>query len=105
MDSFDLTSLQISQGEQSRQVPFDRAKLVVVTEYGSRLWYIDLDGVADEEMLQHFANTDDIAVTLQATTIGGNKMTGRGYFHPNVPHGAAAIRGEGVLEGFAANRG
>lgn len=100
METYDLADVTITQGSQTRTLNFSRAKLVVVSEYGTRLWYIDIEGMSDDGLLQHFAASDEIGVIVKTTTIGGRRMEGKGFFHPNPQHRAAAIRGDGQLEGY-----
>lgn len=101
METYDLASLNIvTENAKAHDIAFDHAKLVVVSSHGTRLWYVDVDGVANEGLLEAFASTVQIGVAVTATTIGGRIFSGKGFFHPNVPHRAAAIRGEGVLEGY-----
>lgn len=100
MENYELAALTVSEGPTERPVAFARAKLTVVSEYGTRLWYIDVDGIVDAPMLDRFALSDDIGVKLTAVTIGGKTFSGRGYFHPNPPNRSAAIRGDGELEGY-----
>ena len=80
---------------------YERAKLFIITDHGSKHWYVELDGVSDEQALRRFEESEDIDVTLEASTADGRRWTGRGYFHPNRRHRAANIRGEGPLERLA----
>lgn len=100
METYELANLTIVQASEERSVVYTRAKLYVVTEQGSKLWYIEIDGVADDALLGYYYNADEIGVDVRATTAGGRAMSGRGYFHANPLHRAAAIRGEGRLEGY-----
>lgn len=101
MENYELASLKISQTEQTWTLSFERAKLMVVQDHGTLSWFIDADGVANADLLNRFASSEEIAVTLEAVTVGGRRLTGEGYFHPNTLHSAAAIRGVGELEGYA----
>lgn len=105
METFELTNLTISQGYEVRSIAYTRAKLFVVSEHGSKLWYIELDGVSDEALLRRFYDAEDIGVYVKATTAEGRTLSGQGYFHANPLHGAAAIRGEGRLEGYGEPNG
>jgi hypothetical protein len=100
VETYELANITIVQQSFERSITFARAKLFIITEQGSRLWYIELDGVADDALLRRFAEAEDIRVNLSVTTVGGRLLTGSGYFHPNLLHRAAAIRGEGQLEGY-----
>ena len=100
METYDLAQLAIAQQAQSWNLVFARAKLMIVSEHGTRLWYIDIEGVTDEDLLRRFAESERIEVRMQTTTIGGRKMEGNGFFHPNPKHRAAAIRGDGPLDGY-----
>ncbi len=105
METYDLAELVITQGPQSWNLAFARAKLMIVSEYGTRLWYIDVDGIADAGLLNRFADSEEIGVDARFTTIGGRLMAGEGFFHPNPQHHAAAIRGNGQLEGYVIPQG
>ncbi|MFC5528625.1 hypothetical protein [Cohnella yongneupensis] len=105
METFELANLTISQPSYEQSLNFTRAKLFVVTEHGSKLWYIELDGIMDEALLRRFADSEEIGVDLRATTVGGRALAGRGYFHANPLHRAAAIRGEDQLEGYGRQSG
>ncbi|MBD2867606.1 hypothetical protein [Paenibacillus arenilitoris] len=97
METFDLIALEIAFGQQTKPLAFTSAELVRVTEYGDRLWYVDINGVEDRELLAWFGRSEDIGVTLTAVAGSGQVFRGKGYFHPNEPHQAAAIRGDGEL--------
>ncbi|QJD87542.1 hypothetical protein [Cohnella herbarum] len=100
METYDLAELVITQDSQTWPLEFSRAKLMIVSEYGTRLWYIDVDGITDEGLLGRFAESEEIGVGMSAITIGGRRLEGKGFFHPNPQHRAAAIRGDGQLEGY-----
>jgi hypothetical protein len=100
VETYDLADLIITQGTETRTITFSRAKLMIVSEYGTRLWFIDVDGVNDEQLLKHFAESEEIGIGLITTTIGGRQLEGRAFFHPNPQHRAAAIRGDGELIGY-----
>jgi hypothetical protein len=100
MESYDLASLRMTQNEKAWTILFDSAKLMVMDEYGTRSWFIDVEGIPDEELLSRFASTVDIDVAVEAVTIGGRSLQGSGFFHPNLKHKAAAVRGHGELAGY-----
>lgn len=100
METYDLADLAITQGAQTRTLSFSRAKLMIVSDHGTRLWFIDIEGMSDKELLKHFAESHEIGVEIKTTTIGGRQLAGKGFFHPNLQHLAAAIRGDGQLEGY-----
>ncbi|MBW5446978.1 hypothetical protein GE107_12995 [Cohnella sp. CFH 77786] len=100
MEHYELAALTVTEGSSNRPISFARAKLTVVSEYGTRLWYIDVDGISDAALLRRFAETDEIGVNVFATTIGGRQLSGQGYFHPNPAARSAAIRGTGELTGY-----
>lgn len=97
METFDLIAIEISFQQQTRALSFLSAELVIVTDYGDRLWYVDINGVADRELLAWFGQSEDIRVQLTAVADSGQAFRGTGYLHPNEPHQAAAIRGDGEL--------
>ncbi|MFC5469072.1 hypothetical protein ACFPPD_10085 [Cohnella suwonensis] len=101
METYDLAELSIAQGPQTWLLVFSRARLFVVSEAGTRLWYIDIDGLTDDRLLADFAESHAIDVGMTAVSIGGKTFRGNGYFHPNPLHRAAALRGEGALEGYS----
>jgi hypothetical protein len=100
VETYDLADLAITQGQTTWNLVFSRAKLMIVSEYGTRLWFIDVDGIPDASLLKQFADSEEIGVDVKATTIGGRQLEGKGFFHPNPQHLAAAIRGDGNLEGY-----
>lgn len=102
MENYELASLKIKQFEEEWTLSFECAKLMVVHDHGTLSWFIDAEGVANTELLSRFAVSEEIAVTLEAVTIGGKRLAGEGYFHPNTLHNAAAIRGFGELKGYSA---
>ncbi|MGO4543419.1 hypothetical protein AB4Z29_01285 [Paenibacillus sp. 2TAB23] len=97
METFELLALEITYQQQTIQLSFTSAELVRVTEYGDRLWYVDINGVGDRELLARFGRSEDIGIALTAVASTGQTFRGHGYFHPNEPHLAAAIRGDGEL--------
>jgi hypothetical protein len=105
VETYELAELAIAQGNQSWNLAFTRAKLMIVSEFGTRLWYIDIDGMKDESLLRSFAESEEIGIYATMTTIGGRRMEGNGFFHPNPQHLAAAIRGDGQLEGYVQHQG
>lgn len=97
VETFELIAIEIMYQRQTKPLTFTSAELVRVTEYGDRLWYVDINGVADREMLSWFGQSEDISVQLTAVANSGRTFRGSGYLHPNEPHQAAAIRGDGEL--------
>ncbi|CAM4002513.1 hypothetical protein L1N85_14575 [Paenibacillus alkaliterrae] len=97
METFDLIAIEIMYQQQTKQLSFTSAELIRVTEYGDRLWYVDINGVGDRELLAWFGKSEDIGVQLTAIAGSGQAFRGKGYLHPNEPHQAAAIRGDGEL--------
>jgi hypothetical protein len=100
LEHYELAELRITEGQEDRQIAFKRARLTVVSDYGTRLWYIDVDGIADQSLLLRFAESEEIGVEIGAVSIGGKHLSGRGFFHPNPANHSAAIRGDGELEGY-----
>ncbi|XEC93492.1 hypothetical protein AB6A23_19275 [Paenibacillus tarimensis] len=97
MEQYELAELVISRQEETFHLRFASAQLVIVTDLGSKLWYVDVSGISQTGMLQALNVSEDIKVDLEAVTAGGRRYRGTGYMHPNVIHQAAAIRGDGEL--------
>ncbi|REK75745.1 hypothetical protein [Paenibacillus paeoniae] len=98
METIELTALIIGYAQHSDyKLHFSHAVLVIVTDYGDKLWYIDVDGVTDHALLSWFGQSEDIRVELTAKSRSGEEYQGTAYFHPNEPSLAAAIRGDGEL--------
>ncbi|WP_424767240.1 hypothetical protein [Paenibacillus sp. sgz302251] len=97
METFEIIAMEITYQQQTKGLSFTSAELVRVTEYGDRLWYVDVNGVGDRELLAWFGQSEDIRVQLTAVARSGQTFRGIGYLHPNEPHQAAAIRGDGEL--------
>ncbi|MFC4304953.1 hypothetical protein [Cohnella boryungensis] len=102
METYDLARLAIAQHSQSWSLSFSKARLMIVSDHGTRQWYIEIDGINDADLLHRFAESEHIDVRMKATTIGGKELEGQGFFHPNPRHRAAAIRGDGQLAGYEA---
>jgi hypothetical protein len=100
METYELVDLSVTQGTLTAALTFSQAKLMIVSDHGTRLWFIDVEGMTDTRLLKHFAESFEIDITIQATTIGGRQLAGKAFFHPNPQHHAAAIRGNGQLEGY-----
>ncbi|MFC4776974.1 hypothetical protein ACFO9Q_09280 [Paenibacillus sp. GCM10023252] len=100
MHTFRLQSIVITYRNEQTTLLFTSAELVVVTEYGDRLWYIDVNGVEQKELLEQFAHSEDIRVEITSETDQGQILSGVAYLHPNPAHRAAALRGDGVLLGL-----
>lgn len=99
METYPLASIAIGYELQpSRILAFGRAELVLITDYGDRSWYIDIDGITDAELLGWFGRSENIRVDVRAADADGKTFCGSGFFHPNERHQAAAIRGEGELK-------
>ncbi|MGU3473516.1 hypothetical protein ACLBWT_20490 [Paenibacillus sp. D51F] len=100
METYRLLSLEIEHGEWTRRLNMESADLIVVTEAGSRLWYVDVNGIRDEDLLDYFYTAADIQISLTAWTGDGRALQGTAYFHANKAHHAAALRGDGELRGL-----
>ncbi|GGD48798.1 hypothetical protein [Paenibacillus nasutitermitis] len=100
MNTYMLSELTITHKHIATRLAFASAQLVIVTEGGFRLWYIDLDGMTQSSLLRDFEQSEDIRVELKGTSVEGSSFTATGYLHPNTKHHAAAIRGDGKLEGL-----
>lgn len=97
METIELASIEITYQQQTKVLSFSNAELNILSDYGSRLWYVDVDGVEDIALLRWFGQSEDIEVKLSLVDRSGRSFSGVAYFHPNEPHQAAAIRGEGEL--------
>lgn len=97
MDTFKLAALEISYRQQTRRLSFESAGLVRVINYGDLIWYIDVVGIGERDILAWFGQSEDIGVKLTAVAVNGITFKGEGYLHPNEPHQSAAIRGAGEL--------
>lgn len=97
METFELLRLEISHADWKRSLYFAKAELIRLTEMGSRLWYLDIDGLQEMDLLHYFSRSENIKVDITANTVCGQTFSGTGYFHPNTAHPSAAIRGDGVL--------
>ncbi|MDF2836997.1 MAG: hypothetical protein K0Q63_2637 [Paenibacillus sp.] len=98
VEVINLSSVVIGNGQwERRDIPFEGAKLMLVTQYGDRLWYIDVDGVEDSELMEWLTSSEDIRIAFDAVTESGQRLAGTAYAHPNMAHRALAIRGEGEL--------
>jgi len=98
METIELSSIIIGYAQHSSfKVAFSKAVLVIVTDHGDKLWYIDVDGVRDKDLLSWFSQNEDIRVQLTAKAATGEEYQGIAYLHPNEPSSAAAIRGDGEL--------
>ncbi|GGG77666.1 hypothetical protein [Paenibacillus radicis (ex Gao et al. 2016)] len=97
METIELAAITIEFGARSEQLSFASAELVIVSDYGSRLWYANADGITDRELLGWFGQSEDIQIYLRAVARDGRLFEGTAYLHPNELHQAAAIRGDGLL--------
>ncbi|MGN7456426.1 hypothetical protein ACTHPH_16575 [Paenibacillus pasadenensis] len=99
METYPLLLLTLTHGGWTKELEMESAELALVTDAGSRLWYIDVNGVADSELLDYFYTASDIGVEVSALTKDGRRLEGTAYFHANKLHRAAALRGDGELIG------
>ncbi|ANY68180.1 hypothetical protein BBD42_18140 [Paenibacillus sp. BIHB 4019] len=97
METIALTNIEMTYQQGTRQLTFTNADLFLVTDFGSALWYVDANGIADADVLKWFNQSEDIRIELRVTSLDNRKFEGTAYFHPNEKHYAAAIRGEGEL--------
>ncbi|OXM17201.1 hypothetical protein [Paenibacillus herberti] len=99
MEIYQLASLELTHESWTRELRMESAELVLVTEAGSRLWYVDINGIADEDLLDYFYTASNIQVEIHAITKDGANLAGTAYFHANKARHAAALRGDGELAG------
>ncbi|MCM3749905.1 hypothetical protein M3223_21455 [Paenibacillus pasadenensis] len=99
MEIYQLASIELTHGDWTRKLDMESAELVLVTEAGSRLWYVDVTGLRDEDLLDYFYTASDIQVELKAVAQSGATLEGTAYFHANKARHAAALRGDGELAG------
>ncbi|MFF2484565.1 hypothetical protein [Paenibacillus sp. NPDC058071] len=97
METIELIAITMDYEGKVIELGFEKAELIVISEYGSRLWYANVDGIADSELLRRFGQSENIGIELNASAKDGRKFRGSAYLHPNEPHQAAAIRGDGEL--------
>ena len=100
METYMLAELVMKQNGIATKLVFTSAQLVIVTDAGFKLWYIEVDGITQSDLLRAFGQSENIRVELTGVTSGGRAFEAAGYFHPNEAHHAAAIRGDGELPGF-----
>ncbi|WP_308635667.1 hypothetical protein [Paenibacillus silvisoli] len=100
METYSIAELSIHYQDVTTKLIYKSAHLVVVADTGYKLWYIELDGMTQASLLHQFNESEDIGVSLTGITGGGKPFMASGYFHPNVQHHAANIRGDGELVGF-----
>lgn len=100
LETYHLAELSITYEGSPTRLSFGEAKLVVVSDAGYKLWYVEIDGMTQHALLRMFNETEHIGIEVNGITVGGKPFAGSGYFHPNVQHYAAAIRGDGELPGF-----
>ncbi|RAP77332.1 hypothetical protein [Paenibacillus montanisoli] len=100
METYSLAELSITYNDVTTKLIYKSGHLVVVADTGYKLWYIELDGMTQTSLLHRFHDSEEIGVALSGITAGGKPFKARGYFHPNVQHHAANIRGDGELAGF-----
>lgn len=100
METYLLAELTINCNGLTTRLTYTSARLIIVTDSGYRLWYIEIDGMTQTSLLRMFSESEDIRVGLTGVTAGGRPFEAVGYFHPNEMHRAAAIRGDGELAGF-----
>lgn len=74
MEQYELIELNIARNGTEEKLEFTSAKLVIVTEMGSRLWYIDADGITQHQLLADFSVSEDIGVMLRGITAGGKSF-------------------------------
>ncbi|OUS78217.1 hypothetical protein B1748_05525 [Paenibacillus sp. MY03] len=98
VEEFNLISITIGNNEwENRELRFKDAKLMLVTQYGDKLWYVDVAELDDAEVLDWLSQNENIRVTFVAVADNGERLQGAAYAHPNAAHRGLAIRGEGEL--------
>ncbi|MBD3920125.1 hypothetical protein H8B09_15275 [Paenibacillus sp. PR3] len=98
METIDLVQLTITgDNNQSTELTFSSAQLVIVHEYGSKQWYVDTTDSGPAELLNHYYVSDNIAVQMTARTSDGRSFSGTAYVHANVPRQACVLRGDDEL--------
>lgn len=98
METIDLVQITITgDNNQSTELTFSSAQLVIVHEYGSKQWYVDTTDSGPAELLNHYYVSDNIAVQMTARTSEGRVYSGTAYVHANVPRQACVLRGDDEL--------
>ena len=100
MNTYPVAELTINYDGMSTRLMYTAAQLVIVSDAGYKLWYVEIDGMTQHSLLHMFNQTDQIGVALDGVTADGKHFSGTGFFHPNEQHYAAAIRGDSELPGF-----
>jgi len=98
METIDLVQITITgDHNESTELTFGSAQLVIVHEYGSKQWYVDLSNAGPAELLNHYYVSDNIAIRMTASSRDGRTYRGTAYVHANVPRQACVIRGDDEL--------
>ncbi|WP_127534703.1 hypothetical protein [Paenibacillus kobensis] len=83
---------------EARELSFSSAELFIVTDHGSRQWYIDTNEAGPAQLLDLYYTSDNIQVRLSAAAADGRHFEGTAYFHSNVPKQACVLRGDDELQ-------
>ena len=74
MDTYLLEELSIKHLGITTKLNYTTAQLVVVTDTGYRLWYIDVDGITQTSLLHMFNESEDIRIDLTGLTARGTVL-------------------------------
>ncbi|GFN31108.1 hypothetical protein [Paenibacillus xylaniclasticus] len=98
IETIPLQQISITSSDgTTRELSFLSAELFIVTEFGSRQWYIDTTEAGPVDLLDHYYTSDEIKVRLAAAAADGRQFEGIAYVHSNVPKQACVLRGDDEL--------
>jgi|GEM_PF-1188722 len=98
METIPVTQITITGSDgEARELSFSSAELFIVTDFGSRQWYIDTNDAGPADLLDHYYTSDSIRISLAASSVDGRRFEGIAYFHSNVPKRACVLRGDDEL--------
>lgn len=99
METIEIQQITLADpnAAETIELALTKAELVLVTEYGSKLWYIDVTGAGPASLLDHYYSSEHILVSVTAGAADGRSFQGKAYFHANVLKQACVLRGDDEL--------
>ncbi|MWC29028.1 hypothetical protein [Paenibacillus sp. MMS18-CY102] len=99
METFQIQQITLADHSEATtiELALTSAELVLITEHGSKLWYIDVTGAGPASLLDHYYSSEHILVSVTALAADGRTFQGKAYFHANVPKQACVLRGDDEL--------